>query len=202
MKLPGIALATIESTLNRIISDQPGIVSEHLHNRCICLYLDGIDTQLYLRFNDQAVYVFAESEAQPDATIKGTPIALATAGMNGQAHTENIQLEGDLQAAQAFEQLLKQIDIDWEEIISRYTGDAIAYQLGNIVRGLKHWGRQSTNAFADDLRDYLQIETRQLPLPQEVEQFNNTVDEVRAAVERFEMRVNRLASRLTAGAGQ
>ena len=101
-----------------------------------------------------------------------------------------------IEVAQAFERLLKQIDIDWEEMLSRYTGDAIAYQVGNLVRGLKNWGQQSTNAFADDLRDYLQIEAQYLPLPDEVEAFNNAVDDLRAAAERLEMRVQRLQNRL------
>ena len=198
MKLPGIALATIETALNRIIADQPGIVSNRLHNKCVCLHLEGIDTSLYLRFTRQAVFVFNDWDNSPDATIKGTPMALAAAGLSDRATTQEIQLVGDLQVAQAFESLLKQIDIDWEELISRFTGDAIAYQLGNLTRGFINWGRQSSSAMADDLRDYLQIEARHLPLPQEVEQFNNAVDELRAAVERFEMRVQRLESRIIA----
>lgn len=202
MKLPGVALATIESALNRVFTDQPGVVSAQLDNRSVCLHLDGLDTRLYLRFHGQTVYVFDELKGDPDATIRGTPVALATAGLHGQANTEDVQLQGDLQVAQAFEQLLKQIDIDWEELVSCYTGDAIAHQLGNLVRGFKDWSRSSANAFADDLRDYLQIETRQLPLPHEVEQFNSEVDEMRAAVERFELRVERLAARLMAEQNQ
>lgn len=195
MTLPGIALAAIETALNKIIADQPGIVSDRLHDKCVCLHLDGIDTTLYLRFTDQSVFVFNDWEKEPDATIKGTPIALAAAGVSNRATTQEIQLAGDLQVAQAFESLLKQVDIDWEELVSRFTGDAIAYQLGNFTRDLIQWGKQSSNALADDLRDYLQIEARHLPLPHEVEQFNSDVDELRAAVERLEMRVQRLELR-------
>jgi ubiquinone biosynthesis protein UbiJ len=198
MKLPALALATIETALNKIIADQPDIVRPVLHNRCVCLHLDGIGVILFLRFTEQSVFVFDEWDQPADATIKGTPVALAAAGMSGRATTHDIQLEGDLQVAQAFENLLKQIDIDWEEMISHYTGDAIANHLGNLARGFMHWSRQSANAFADDLRDYLQIEARHLPLPREVEQFNNAVDDLRASVERFEMRVQKLESRRAA----
>lgn len=198
MKPPGIALAAIETALNKIIADQPGIVSNRLYDKCVCLYLDGIDTTLYLRFTDQNVFVFSDWSKEPDATIRGTPVALAAAGVSNRATTQEIQLTGDLQVAQAFESLLKQIDIDWEELLSRLTGDAIAYQLGSLTRDFIKWGKQSSNAFADDLRDYLQIEARYLPMPDEVEQFNSEVDELRAAVERFEMRVQRLESRQSA----
>ena len=196
MKLPAVALATIETAFNKIIADQPGIVSDKLDGQCVCLYLDGIDLPLYFRFVKDVVYVFDEWQQAADATIRGTPLALAAVSLSGEANTKDLKIDGDLQVAQAFEGLLQRIDIDWEEIISQYTGDAIAFQLGKAVRGFKKWGQVSANAFADDLRDYLQIETQQLPLPTEVEQFNNAVDEVRAAVERFEMRVQRFEIRL------
>jgi len=196
LKLPGVALATIEAAFNKIIADQPGIVSDRLHDKCVCLHLDGIDLPLYFRFINDTVFVFDGLQQSVDATIQGTPLALAAVSFSGEANTRDMKIKGDLQVAQAFERLLKEIDIDLEEILSRYTGDAIAFQIGNAVRGFKKWGSESANAFADDLRDYLQIETGQLPLPDEVKQFNNSVDEVRAAVERLEMRVQRFESRL------
>jgi ubiquinone biosynthesis protein UbiJ len=198
MKLPGTLLAGIEAALNRIIADQPGIVSDALHNQCVCLQLDGIGLPLYFRFNQDTVYLLDDCPGGANATINGTPISLAAAAFSGTAHTRDLGIEGNLQVAQAFERLLNTIDIDWEEIISRYTGDAFAFQVGELARGFKTWGQQSANAFADDLRDYLQIETRQLPIPDEVDRFNNAVDEIRAGVERLEMRVQRLQTRLAA----
>ena len=196
MKLPGTLLAFIESAFNKIIADQPGIIGDKLPGHCVCMQLDGLDIPIYFRFTDDAVFLFDAYEQQPDTTIQGTPLALLASGLSGEAHTRDLKIDGDLQVAQAFEKLLAKIDIDWEEIVSRYTGDAVAVQLGEFARTFRQWGRQSASAFADDLRDYLQIEARQLPLPAEVDRFNDAVDEVRAAVERFEMRVDRLQSRL------
>ena len=197
MKLPAVALAAIESTFNKIIVDQPDIVSDKLNGKYVCLHLDGIGLALYFHFTNGSVFLLDGCQRPVDATIQGTPLALAAVSMSGSANTRDMKIDGNLQVVQAFERLLKEIDIDWEEIISHYTGDAIAFQLGKLARGFKKWGEQSRNAFADDLRDYLQIETRQLPLPTEVEQFNNSVDEVRAAVERFEMRLQRFESSLS-----
>jgi len=199
LKLPSIVLASIETAFNKIIVDQPNIVSDKLDGKCVCLHLDGVNLPLYFHFTNSNVFLHDEYQQPVDATIQGTPLALAAVSLSGAANTRDMKIDGDLQVAQAFESLLKDIDIDWEEIISHYTGDAVAFQIGKLVRGFKQWGKQSSNAFADDLRDYLQIETRQLPLPIEVEQFNNSVDEVRAAVERFELRVQRIESRLEAG---
>jgi len=119
-----------------------------------------------------------------EAWFEGQPLGVAVA-----AESEDIANEA-----------LRLVDIDWEEITSQYTGDAIAFQLGKSARGLRRWGRNAAGALMDDLRDYLQIEGRQLPLPAEVDAFNRAVDEVRASTERFELRVQRLQSRLMTAA--
>jgi len=196
MKLPGIALASLEAAFNHLIVEQPEIMAPALEGRRICIDLVGLDTQLYFHFVGPRVIVMDSMDNAVDATIRGTPVALASAGLSKQASARDIHLSGDLQLAQAFEALLKNIKIDWEEQLSRYTGDAIAFQAGQMARGLRQWGVQAADAFVDDLRDYLQMEARQLPMPGEVDRFNREVDDVRAAVERFELRVLRLQDRL------
>lgn len=196
MQLPSVALATIETAFNRLLAEQPGIVSTMLIRQCICIDLSGVDLQLYFRFMPDHLVVLGEYEGEPDATIKGTPVALAAAGMGGHANTRDLQLSGDLQVAQAFEKLLKDIDPDWEEWLSQHTGDAIAFRIGETVRGFQQWRQQAAQSFQEDLRDYLQIETDILPAADEVDRFNRDVDDFRAAVERFDLRVQRLSRHL------
>ena len=197
MKLPSVVLANIETAFNQLIAGQPEIIDPLLNGKCICLNLTGINIRLYFRFIGSTVILMDTFDRDADASITGTPVALLSAGFTGRANSSDIQLSGDLQIAQAFEKLLNNLEIDWEEMLSQYTGDAIAFQLGETARGLRQWVQQSGNAFADDLRDYLQIEVRQLPLPDEVDTFNRSVDDVRASVERFELRIKRLQDRLT-----
>lgn len=196
-----VVLAIIEVALNKIIAQQAGIVDDvddKLTGKSVCVHLDGVDLPLYFRFVDGAVYLSATSSTTADATIRGTPIALAMAALGGRAHTENLRIDGDLHVARAFEKLFSELDVDWEEIIARYAGDGVAFQVGEAVRDLRRWWQHSAHAFADDLRDYLHVEAQLLAPPDEVEQWRDAVDEVRAAVERFELRVRRLAARLEA----
>ena len=198
MKLPETMLAGIEYAINRLITEQPEVVDPALSGKLVCIDLAGMDLQLYFHFIGDRIVVMGSTGRPADAGIKGTPIALAAAGLSGQANTRDIHLSGDLQLAQVFEALLKNLDIDWEEIVSRYTGDAIAFRLGESARGFRQWGRNAANALMDDLRDYLQVEGQHLPLPTEVDDFNRAVDEIRASTERFELRVQRLQDRLSA----
>jgi ubiquinone biosynthesis protein UbiJ len=200
LKLPSVALAAIETALNRLIQDQldgmPGLVDPVLDQKTVCIDLQGLDLQLYLHFFGDAVTIMDDYPKTPDASIRGTPVALAGASKFGNA--ADVKLDGDLKVAQALDRLLHKLEFDWEEYLSRYTGDAIAYQIGQTLRGLTRWGEQSAMALADDVRDYLQIESRQLPSATEVDAFNRSVDDLRAAVERLELRIRRMQERVVA----
>ena len=187
MRPPGVALAAIESALNRLIADGAETPAA-LRGRRVGVKLLGVDVHVCFHFIGGHLAISHDLDAKPDAVVKGTPIALAAAALRGQAHTRDIELSGDLQTAQVFESWLKNLDPDWEEYISRHTGDAVAFQIGEAARGLRRWGRQAADAFADDLRDYLQHEARLLPTAAEVDRFNREVDELRAATDRLEAR--------------
>ena len=199
MKLPGVVLAGIETAFSHLIAEQPGIISPALVGRCVCLKLTGIDLILFFRFTSDHVILLDEYEKDADAVISGTPLALVSAGSGKRTDTRDLQFDGDLQVARAFGDLLGDMDPDWEEWLSRYIGDDPAFRTGEAVRYLRRWGRRAGQAFAEDLRDYLQIETRWLPVRTEVDQLNRDIDELRAAVERFAMRVRRLQRRIGAG---
>ena len=199
MRLSGVTLAWIEAAFNRLIAEQPDLIAPVLADKCVCLKLVGVDLALFFRFTSDRVILPDEYEQGADATISGTPLALISAGRGGRADTRDLRFDGDLQIAQAFGDLLQDIDPDWEEWLSRYTGDIIAFRIGEAVRHFRQWGRQAGQAFAEDLRDYLQVETGRLPVRVEVDQFIHGVDELRADVERFEMRVQRLQRRVDAG---
>lgn len=191
MKPLPLALATVESALNRLIVEQSLAIPSVLAGRCVRVDLVGPDTWLCFCFVGGHVSVSDSCQAA-DATVKGTPIALAAATLRGQAHTRDIALSGDLQVAQSFASLLGRLEPDWEEYLARYTGDTLAFQAGQTARALRRWGRQAAHALTEDTRDYLQFEARLLPSAAEVEGFNRAVDDLRAATERLEARARRL----------
>ena len=46
-----------------------------------------------------------------------------------------MQISGDAETAQVFSRLLKNADLDWEELLAQRIGDVAAQQIGNAVRG-------------------------------------------------------------------
>jgi ubiquinone biosynthesis protein UbiJ len=106
-----------------------------------------------------------------------------------------VAISGDTELGHNFGKLLGGLDIDWEEQLSRLTGDLLAHRIGNLARGAARWGKDALEALRQDLPEYLQEEVRLLPGRYEVEEFLTEVDRLRDDLERLEQRVRRLSER-------
>lgn len=99
---------------------------------------------------------------------------------------------GDNALAQAFIQALRQLDIDWEEALSHLTGDLIAHQTDEAVRGARDQVRSFQEKAWATLREYLQYELKLLPLPHEVVHFEKDLGELTRRVDALTHRVESL----------
>ena len=132
----------------------------------------------------------------PDTVLRGTPYTMARLGLSKKSgellFSGAVEIDGDAELGQRFKALLDSIDIDWEEQLSRITGDVIAHQIGVAWRDLQAWRRQATETLSKDAVEYFQEESRDLPTPTEVEAFLAGIDTLRSDVDRLEQRVARL----------
>ena len=67
-----------------------------------------------------------------------------------------------------------------------------ARRLANVARGFIDWGRKTAGSFTGSVVEYLQEEDRDLPTRVEVDEFLESVDQLRDASERLEARLARL----------
>jgi ubiquinone biosynthesis protein UbiJ len=104
----------------------------------------------------------------------------------------DVDITGDVETGQAFKSILDEMDIDWEEQLSRVTGDVVAHQLGNLARRAGEWLRHGGTTLQQDIGEYLQEESRVLPSRIEIENFIADVGNTAMAVERLEARLQRL----------
>ena len=194
-------LTPLETILNRNIaaSRRARTLCEQLAGKVLAIHVLGMPVSLYFKVEPEMVSLSLTHEGEPDATLSGSPVGLANltgAKPESAFRSGSVRIEGDAETAQAFQELLKQAEPDFEEEMSRVIGDVAAHQVGNLARGALAFGRRAAETLAQNVGEYLQEESRDVPARTEVSEFVEAVDRLRDDVERAEARLRNLETRL------
>jgi len=198
MQLPASAIAGLEAVINRYLRLDPmtGSRMVTLSGRCIGIELRGLDLTLYVFPDEHGIQLREHTDSEPDTILRGTPLGMVRLGLGG--NTEKtlfsgaVAIEGDVETGQAFKAVLDDLDIDWEEQLSRLTGDIIAHQLGHAARRGRRAFRLGLGTLGNDLGEYLQEELRVLPTRVEAANFSTDVTRISMDVDRLGARLKRL----------
>ena len=147
--------------------------------------------------HDDRLELTTEADHEPDVLISGSLLTLASmAGESGvrSIRAGSLELTGDPVLAEEFQQLLTYAKPDIEEELSGIVGDVAAHRLGEIARGVSNWSREARSTMGENIREYLQEESRDLPSRYEVERFAKRVSALRDDVDRLDARLKRLGS--------
>jgi ubiquinone biosynthesis protein UbiJ len=200
--------AGLETALNTALRLDPDAFKRlgNFSDKVIAIELQGPDLTLYLLPGANGISLMSQYPAEPDTTLSGTPLAMAKMALGPNASkilfTGEVTIRGDVETGQRFKRLLDELDIDWEEQLSRYSGDVVAHKLGDLLRTTAAWGQQTLTILGQDAAEYLQLEGQDLPLPGTVRQYLQAVDAVRDDTARLEARVARLRQHLNAAANK
>jgi ubiquinone biosynthesis protein UbiJ len=198
MSLPGNLNSVLAAAMNAWLGLDPAAQARlsTLEGRVIALHLRILETTVILRVENGRIAVVDEPDQQPDTVLHGTPLGMLQLGLGGDTantlFSGEVEITGDVETGQAFKAVLDDMDIDWEEQLSRLTGDIVAHQLGNLARRAGDWLHHGRDTLQHDLGEYLQEEARVLPSRIEIENFNSDVSDLAMAVERLEARLQRL----------
>ena len=194
----------LEAVLRPIAGILNRNISETTPARELCDKLDGAviairvrDTALaaYFLIQDGVLGLTTDCEEEPDVAITGSLITLARMASEdglGALRKGELEMTGDAHTAERFQRLLAFARPDIEEELSGVVGDAAAHRLGEIARGIGKWGREARSTMGDNIREYLQEESRDAPSRYEVERFAAEVDILRDDVDRLEARIAQL----------
>ncbi|MBY7732807.1 SCP2 domain-containing protein [Vibrio splendidus] len=197
MPFDPLVTAVIETSLNTFVNDDPALVRRlsRLKGQIIQVNLKELNKTLTFVFSQQ-IDVLSEYEGQPDCylslNLSVLPELREQSNITKLIKQDKLILEGDIQLAQKFAQLMTDCKPDLEEWLSRVTGDVVAHTL---VQGVKNVGglvaKQATK-HQNHLAQVLTEEWKIAPAPLEVAYFCDQVDDVKSSVARLEAKLNAL----------
>lgn len=196
--------APLEIAINRVLSSDPAAVARlaPLEGKTLAVELRGLSLVACFLFTREHINVLGEFAGEPDARIAGTPLALARLVLSDASPqallAQDVELRGDVDVALRAKAVLDALDIDWEEQLARVTGDVVAHQFSNAMRGVLGWSKTVLSTLGQDITEYLHEESNMLPDEAEVRAFMADVDGLRSDADRLSLRVQRLAAMLRA----
>ncbi len=197
--LPVPLVVVFEVALNRYLAMDAGTQRQlaALSGKAVAVELTDFGWEWVLLVEADGLRVFSSYDGPVAARLRGSSGALLRMGAGDKSRAAfssgTVEFNGDVELGQRFKALFDSIDIDWEEQLSKVTGDVAAHSIGHAVRSTRAWGKQTLATLMQDFAEYQQEEARNLPTQEEAEAFNAAVDTLRDDVARLEQRIRRLA---------
>lgn len=188
----------INRIVNQLITHDPEASQKlaALDGKNIQIEVSDLPLNILIQIEKDRLTIFSNEQYEhAHTTIRGPMSAYVALllSKNLQAAIEKgLVIEGDLQAGQLFRNLAMNLEIDWEELLSHYTGDIVANSFGNFIRTAKHKRRQFFDSLSRNISEYLLEERDMLPRKEEVDQFLQAADDLRHQVDRLEARIKYL----------
>jgi ubiquinone biosynthesis protein UbiJ len=148
---------------------------------------DYSNWQLYCTFTSQSLLFTSSVPQHIDVKVYSSFSGFVKFAVT-QDKTE-IMLEGNIHAAESALKFFSDLNIDWEEELSKYSGDVIAHQAGVLMAKLKQYHAHTSNSLEAMITEYLQEESGLLPTNFEVNEFIDAVDQLRLDADRLNAKV-------------
>ncbi len=192
-------LGIVEIGGNRLLSLDQQVVDRcrELQDYCIEIHITDLDFRVYCHPGIWGMRLSLDNPVKPvDATISGRLMALISLAMQEDKISTSIQervsINGNAAVAQQMQKIFTELDLDWEEALSHYTGDILAYRIHRQARSAGDWLRQSVISLSQTSSEYLREESRLSPTQVEFERFQQQAKTLKQDVERAEVRLRHL----------
>jgi ubiquinone biosynthesis protein UbiJ len=185
--LPHVITNTLEKALNTYLRLDPDTFRQlpGIGDQCVKIQLTDISVQWFLFFRKTGVEVKSEFFGKPDAVIEGKSWHFFTSSFSESA-IQQMNVQGDVELGYQIHGIFKNIQIDWEEQLSYYTGDLVAHQIGSIARWCGDTFKRTRTHLRENITEYVQEESRLFPPAQEIEDFYHDIELIKQRVERLE----------------
>jgi len=177
------------------LDEMHGQAFSELEGKVIELWIAPVKFPLFCLINQGQVATQTVLNGEADVTLKTGLRQFRVLAQEGCFETKYIR--GDKGLGQAFVEAMESLEIDWEEHLSHYTGDLVAFKIGHGIRSLLERKQNTKQHAGDTLREYLQFEINALPTRNQVEHFVKDVQHTQNSVEQMAERIKNLTSQLS-----
>jgi ubiquinone biosynthesis protein UbiJ len=146
--------------------------------------------------DDKQLRLAQNFSKEADATFTGSLPSLMSLLLqkHPNLHGSGVEVEGDMQKAQAIQKILSASSIDWEYHFSRLFGDIPVQTASDFAHKTVESTRRNLDSLKKNLDEYIHEEARLLPGKEELEIFYSDLDALKLRLDRLQARINCLSA--------
>lgn len=205
MPFPQLLTSAIELAFNSLLAldSDSQMRLKKLSGRSLQITVAELPWPILFSFSEQidVRVVMPTSNDEPDneavdclieLKLETLPLLQDSSQLTQLIQQQKLNLIGDIYVAQTFSTLIKDLDIDWEEQLSKYTGDVVAHQTFSSMRNLFAKAQQSITNNAEQISQRLTQVDSVAVSKLEVMHFSDQINTLRSDTERLIARVSLL----------
>ncbi|HWV14173.1 MAG TPA: SCP2 sterol-binding domain-containing protein [Cellvibrio sp.] len=190
------AIASAEKIINTALAYDPGtrIALARLAPQVLQLNITAPSLTLYIAPQADGIELLNHYEGSVTTQLQGTAAALGLLLKDQRINLKDsgVQVMGSSHFLAELQQILKKLDIDWEEFLTQCIGDIAGHQAAELIRNKLGWARDRVGNIQRLASEFLTEELQSLPSKSELHFFYQQVDDIRLDVDRIEARILQL----------
>jgi ubiquinone biosynthesis protein UbiJ len=173
---------------------------QQLNGKRVLLRIKNLNQDVLVHPLAHGIEITPYANETPDVTLAATPQALLTILRSGLDRAElepgELEISGDPIVAQRFARIAADLNIDWESLLEEHIGEIPAAFIATGLRKASELGAQGSALARQKINDSINRGEGWVAAEQDAEQFMADVDELRAAVDRLDVRLKRIQSKI------
>ena len=170
-----------------------------LQGKTMALHIKTIDQSLAITSRPEGLEFSSVMPDHVDVTLKATLGAMFKITRDGIEDAElepgELEIIGDPIIGQRFAMVMSELDIDWQGLLTEQIGDGPASAVTSAAGHAKEFAKTSQTHLKALLNDIIKTELNVVVDKQQVDQFLDDVDTLRADVDRIEAKIKRFLSK-------
>ena len=198
--LQQLAHSFIEPSINKLLDfdDQAELKLAKLENKSLSVCLTDMSLRIKLQVLNHRVLLSSNIDGY-DCLVTTSSQYLRSLSDASQLtkliKQDNLELDGDLAIAQGFSELLINNNIDWQELLSSYFGDAAAHKIATAMKSLAENIRLKSKDMDYTVSTAITEELKLSPHYNEVNSFIEQVDAIAAKTDKLAASIHLLANK-------
>lgn len=196
MLLSQAALGSIERLINKALEYDPASryrLSE-MAGQVLAINVTSPEFTFYAMPEQDGIALMSHWDGEVDARLTGSLLAFARLPFRDLSSLRDtgVSFVGKTNVVAGLSQVAKQLDIDWEEVLSQLIGDVAGHQTAQLIRTQIGWFGARAKSARRLTGEFLTHELQALPSRPELEAYYQGIDDLRFDVDRVEAKLRQL----------